>query len=161
VRTLSNWLIRGLSICHFAWGTILLLLAAWIIISAFHVLSYMSSGAFPTRLLTAMILALSHAAPFGLLGLWMVSLGRRTWKGHVRLRKALIVTHGLLLPPGLLAVILGFYGMRAAERSVSQGGGLLSPYAVVPLLIGVPLVLLALLAIASALTIVPKQGTSP
>ena len=152
-----NWLARALSLGHYAWGTLLLLLAGWIVISAFRVLPYMSSGTILSNLPTAMIWALTHAGPFGVLGSWMLVLGRRIWNGHGRVRKALLATHGLLLVPGFLAVIIGIYGLRATERSMAKGGGLLSPYAAVPLVIGVPVVALAVLSIFLALTAYAKE----
>jgi len=152
MRRLKNWMIRCLSLCHFAWGTILLLLAAWITFSAFRVLPYMSSGSLLSNLPTAITWALTHGGPFWVLGIWMLVLGWRAWEGNAKLRRGLIVTHGFLLAPGLFAVIIGFYGMRHA-----LGGGLLSPIAAVPMLIGAPVLMLALFSIWTALTAIEKQ----
>lgn len=154
------WMIRCLALVHYAWGLALILLASWIVTSAFLILPHMSTGNIWIGLPTFLMLAASHAAPLGVLGMWIVILGHRTWTGHAGLRTALITTHGLLLLPGLLAAALGVFTMRAAARSAAQGGGLLSPVAVIPLAIGVPVVTLALGSILLALTAVPKQRNS-
>jgi len=117
----------------------------------------MSTGTILTNLPATLMLVVVYAGPLGMLGIWIVILGRWTWAGHERLHTALIVTHGLLLLPGLLAITLGVYTMRAAARSTAQGGGLLSPLAIIPLVIGIPVVVLALGAILSAITVVRKQ----
>ena len=117
----------------------------------------MSTGTILTNLPTALMVAVAIAGPFGVLGTWIVVLGNWMLTEHARLRTALIVTHGFLLLPGLLAVTLGGHSMRAASRSADQGGGLLSPVAVIPLAIGVPVVILALGSIVLALTAIPKQ----
>jgi hypothetical protein len=46
--------------------------------------------------------------------------------------------------------------MRAAERSTASGGEILSPVAAFPLVFGVPIVVLALCSIATALAVVPS-----
>jgi len=66
------------------------------------------------------------------------------------------LTHGILLLVGFLSVITGIQSMRAAEISTAHGGGLLSPLAVVPLLLGVPVVLLAICSIAVGLLAIPR-----
>ena len=153
------WLQRCLALGHYAWGVALLLLAAWIVTAAFLTLPHMSTGTLLTNLPTALLLAAVYAGPLGMLGAWMMVLGHRIWTDHARIRTALIVTHGLLLVPGALATALGVYALRAAARSAAQGGGLLSPVAVFPLAVGLPVVVQALCSIALALTVVPADGS--
>jgi hypothetical protein len=86
----------------------------------------------------------------------MIVLGRWAWTLSPRLRLALLITHGVLLLPGTLAVVVGVYAMRAAERSTASGGGLLSPLAALPLAFGVAVLVLALCSIATALTVAPS-----
>jgi len=142
---------------HYAMGIILLLLAAWFATSAFRILTYMSTGTIWTNLPNAMVLAVTHAGPLGMLGMWIMILGYRTWTGHAGLRTDLLWTHGILLMPGILAVLVGIYALRAAARSSAQGGGLLGPIGGFPLAIGAGVVILALGSIALALTMIPKQ----
>ncbi len=80
------------------------------------------------------------------------------WMMRPRLRLALLVTHGVLLLPGSLAVIVGVHSMRAAERSAESGGGLLSPVAALPVALGVPVLILALCSIAAARSLLPPAG---
>jgi len=151
-------MIRCLALGHYAWGIALLLLAAWFATSAFRILPHMSTGTIWTNLPKAMMLAVTQAGPLGMLGMWIMVLGHWTWTGHAGLRTALLWTHGLLLLPGLLAVWVGIYALRAAARSAAQGGGLLGPIGGFPLAIGAGVVMLALGSIALALTVIPKQG---
>jgi hypothetical protein len=62
-----------------------------------------------------------------LLGFRMIVLGRWAWNLRPHLRLALLITHGVLLLAGTLAVVAGVLAIRAAERSTASGGGLLSP----------------------------------
>ena len=87
----------------------------------------------------------------------MLVLARWLWSGYRRLRTELLATHSFLLLLGLLAIKWGFDAIDAAERSTAQGGGLLSPFAFFPFLIGVPLLVFALCSISAALWEVPRQ----
>ena len=98
-------------------------------------------------------MAAVYTVPAGSLGFWMVVLGRWAWNLRPCLRLALLITHGVLLLPGTLAVVVGIYALRAAERSTAGGGGLLSPLAALPLVFGVPVLILALGSIVAALTV--------
>ena len=57
--------------------------------------------------------------------------------------------------------------MRAAERSAAKGGGLLSPIAALPLLFGIPVLVLSLCSIVVALKMPaptpggPEQNRNP
>jgi len=58
---------------------------------------------------------------------------------------------------GSLFIKWGFDAIAAAERSTARGGGLLSPAAFFPFLIGVPLLIFALCSIAAALWAIPRH----
>jgi hypothetical protein len=146
---------RCLALGHLGWGTLLLLGATWWSLSAFRILPYMSSGSSWASLWGTALLLTSSALPVAVLGVWMVILGRRLWSGHPQLRNTLLATHGILLVPGFLAVAVGIYAVRAAERSTAEGGGLLGPVAALPLAFGLPVVVLALCSIVVALAVIP------
>ena len=87
----------------------------------------------------------------------MLVLARWLWSGHRRLRTALLATDSFVLLLGSLAIKWGFDAIAAAERSTAKGGGLLSPVAFFPFLIGVPLLVLAVCSIAVALWVIPRD----
>ena len=145
------WIRRCLSLAHYAWGFLLLLVATYFVVGLLRTLPHLSSGTVWTNLPGILLLATSYALPPGSLGFWMLVLGRWTWTARPRLRLALLITHGLLLMLGTLAVLAGVQAMYAAERSSAAGGGLLSPLAAFPLLFGVPVLVLSLCSIAVAL----------
>lgn len=87
----------------------------------------------------------------------MAILGRRLWRRSPGLRPGLLRTHGLLLLPGILATILGVHAMEAAARSSERGGGLLSPLAAIPLILGIAILLMSLLSIVVALTVLGAE----
>ena len=154
--------LRFLALCHFGWGTLLFLITGWATLSPFLVLRHMSTGTIWSNLSGSFIIALMHALFPAVLGVWMSILGRRLWSPASGLRTTLLWTHGILLVLGSLAVAVGIYSVGAAEFSSARGGGLLSPLAYVPLLFGVPIVVLAICSIAIALTVVPStRGTRP
>jgi len=146
------WILRFLALCHFGWGTLLLLIAGWVALSPFLIIRHMSTGIIWSNLLGSFIMALMHALSPAVLGVWMSILGRRLWLPTSGLRTTLLWTHGILLVLGSLAVAVGIYSVRAAEFSSARGGGLLSPLAYVPLLFGVPVMVLAICSISIALT---------
>ena len=147
-----RWMMRCLALAHFAWGLVLLLIATYFGIGILRTLTHLSSGTLWTNLPGLLLLAAVYTLPSGALGFWMIVLGRWAWTVRPRLRLAVLVTHGLLLLPGTLAVVVGLHSMRAAERSTASGGGLLSPLAALPLVFGVPVLILALCSIAAAVT---------
>jgi hypothetical protein len=151
-----RWLIRDLALAHFAWGGSLLLVATYILYCSLAVVPYMSSGATGANLLGALFWAAIRATPVGLLALWMINLGCRAWTLHPRLRSAILFSHGLLLLVGMLAITLGVSSVRAAELSSAHGGGLLGGLAYLPLVFGVPVVILAFYSLATALMILPE-----
>lgn len=116
-------LYRGLSIAHFLVAAPLVLL----------------SGAF--GIVLAPIVA---AGP-----VWLCILGSQLWEGSdpglcLRLR----ITHAFLLFFALLFCASGFGALQAGERSAAHGGGLLSAWGLIPIVIGGVLGLLALLTLS-------------
>ena len=153
-----HWVMRCLALVHFAWGLLLLFVATYFGVGMLRILPRLSSGTVWANLPGVLLLAAVYSLPLGLLGSWMIVLGRWAWTIRPSLRLALLITHGVLLLPGTLALVAGAYAMRAAERSTAGGGGLLSPLAALPLVLGVPVLVLALCSIAAALTVVPSIG---
>lgn len=148
------WVMRCVALLHFAWGLLLLLIATYFGVAMLRTLPHLSSGTAWTHVPGVLLLAAVYALPLGTLGFWMMVLGQWAWAIRPRLRLALLVTHGVLLLPGALAVAVGAYSMRAAERSTASGGGLLSPLAALPLAFGCPVLILALCSNAAVLTVV-------
>ena len=155
VGRVQRWTIRCLALAHYAVSMVLLLLAAWWILSSFLVLPHMSHGTIWTNLPIVLGIATVHSGPLAGLGVWMMILGHRTWRGHPGLRSALMLTHGILLLPGILTSAIGFYALRGAARSAARGGGLLGPIGIFPLVIGVGVVTLAAGSIVIALAVMP------
>jgi hypothetical protein len=148
---------RCLALIHFAWGLLLLVIAIYFGGGTLRVLPHLSSGTVWTNLPGVLLLAAVYALPFGLLGFWMIVLGRWAWTLRPQLRLALLITHGVLFLFGTLVVFVGVHAMRAAERSTASGGGLLSPVAALPLVFGVPILVLALCSILAALAVAPSM----
>jgi hypothetical protein len=146
-------MMRCLALAHFAWGLLLVAVATYLGIGMLRMLPHLSSGTVWTNLPGVLLMATVYALPAGSLGLWMIVLGRWAWTKRPCLRLALLVTHGLLLLPGTLAVVVGVHALRAAERSTASGGGIMSPLAAIPLVFGVPVLILALGSIVAALTV--------
>jgi len=144
-------MLRFVAVCHFLWSGLLLAAAALLTWSALRVQPHLSTGNALTKTLVVMLVAMYAAGPYAALGFWMAVLGRMAWMRSPGARKALLWTHGPLLVVGLVACAIGIAGMEAAARSAARGGGLLGPVAVLPLLVGVPLVALALCSIGAGL----------
>jgi hypothetical protein len=140
---------RWLAFVHLGFGLLLLLGAAW----AGAVLLGVLPASTGFRMLVvfnpgfAVLGPALTVLPQLAIGVWTLVLARWLWSGHARLRGAIFVTHGLLLLVGAFFVMVGFYSVAAAERSTSNGGGLLSPLAFLPFLYGVPIVIFALCSI--------------
>jgi hypothetical protein len=88
------------------------LLAAWIAASALLVLPHVTSGTIRTNLPPALTMA-SIQSPLGALSVWIVKLERGIWRMHVSLRKVLVMTHGLLLLPGMFSDAIEYFALRA------------------------------------------------
>ena len=155
------WMMRCLALAHFAWGLLLVVIGACFGIGMLRVLPHLSSGTVRANLPGVLLMAAVYALPAGSLGFWMIVLGRWAWSLRPCLRLALLITHGVLLLPGTLAVVVGVYALRAAERSTAHGGGLLSPLAAVPLVFGVPVLILAVSSIVAALTVASSVRRVP
>ena len=147
---------RCLALAHFVWGGLLLLCGIFFGISMLRIVPHLSTSSVWTNLPGVLLVAAGYALPPGSLGFWMLVLGRWTWTARQHLRLALLITHGLLLMLGTLAVVVGVHAMHAAERSTASGGGIMSPLAALPLLFGIPVLVLALCAIAVALIMPPS-----
>jgi hypothetical protein len=139
---------RVLALAHFVFAFALLAASAGFIVSTLRVLPYMSSGTPLTNLPTVLFVAASISAAPTLLGVWLAVLGRSLWQRAPGARTTLLWTHVVLLVAGLAACALGILDLQAAARSAEHGGGLLGALGLVPLLIGAPLVALALCSIA-------------
>ena len=150
------WLIRCLALAHFLWGLLLVLIALYFGVGILRTAPHLSSGTLWTNLPGVLLLAAVYTVPLAVLGGWIIVLGGWAWTARRRLHVALLITHGVLLVPGTALVVGGVYAMRAAARSTASGGGILSPVAAFPLIIGIPIVMLALCSIATALTVAPS-----
>jgi len=153
--------LRCAALGHVGWGVILLLAAGWFAVSTLRTIPYMSSGTVWINTVAALLVASTTALPVAALGVWMLVLGRGLWSAPEKQRIALLWTHGVLLALGSLAVAVGILGVRAAERSSARGGGLLGPVAVIPLMFGTPVVLLAVISIVVALRMTPGGNSDP
>ena len=152
-----RWALRFLAVCHFWWGAVLLFGAGWTVCVAFRILPNMSTGTIWTNLPHTLRWAAMHALPPAALGAWIGIVGRRLWSPGPRLRTTLLWTHGILLVFGSLAVYVGIHSVEAAEISISRGGGLLSPLAWIPLLFGLPTVVLAAFSLLAAMLALPAD----
>ncbi|MDQ1256167.1 MAG: hypothetical protein QG656_763 [Candidatus Hydrogenedentes bacterium] len=154
MRSLDLYLLRCLAVGHAAWGLLILLFAAWFAASCSQVIPHMTSGAMWMNLLPALLLTITSVFPLAALGLWSLILGQRIWKRKPRLFTPLLVTHGLLLAPGVLAFTIGVCSLNMGTQSAANGGGLLSPLALFPLGFGIGMVILSIVSIVVALTVV-------
>jgi len=143
-------MLRFVALCHFVFSLLLLVAAAFFGVTALRVLPHLTAGTRDTRLISVLLLAASVAGPPAAAGVWMAALGRMAWTPTPHARAALLWTHTVLLVAGLYACFVGITGMAAAARSAERGGGLLGPVATLPLVVGVPIVALALCSIAAA-----------
>ena len=124
---------KALAVVHAICAMASLAIATWWAVAAFRILPHMSTGTIRTNLPSVAILALSFAGPFAALGAWMLSLGLAIWRCEPAVRTKLLVTHGLLLVPAVVAVAVGLADLDAARRSAEHGGGLLGAIGLIPL----------------------------
>jgi hypothetical protein len=136
---------------------VLLALAGWFAFSAALTLPHMSTGTLWTNLPMSLASGVWRALPWALLGVWMSVLGRRRWWPDAGLRSVLLLTYAILLVVGALAIAAGIHAVNAAEISTSRGGGLLSPLAWIPLLFGLPVVVLAAFSLPVPLLALPAS----
>jgi len=104
---------RILAVIHLVWSLVLMLIAAWFAAAAFRILPYLSTGTPWTNLPGILTMAAMQAGPPIALGVWMALLGRWAWRGHPNIRAMLLVTHGVLLVPGIEAVVIGMGALGA------------------------------------------------
>jgi hypothetical protein len=90
-----SWTLGCLALAHHALGMAFLLLAAWWTYSSLSVVPHMTLGTVWTNITIALGMAAKTAGPLAGLGVWMILLGRRIWRGHHGVRRALTLTHGL------------------------------------------------------------------
>jgi len=159
-RTLR--ILRSLAVVHFACGIVLLIGVVSYTVLGVRGLPQLVSSAQGGRASGGTLLVVAaFLLPELALGAGMLVLARWLWSGDRRLRKALLVVHSVVLVIGALFIKWGFDAVAAAERSTARGGGLLSPSAIFPFFIGVPLLVFALCSIAIALKVVPRTEVDP
>jgi len=150
MNTPTRWVLRGLALGHFAWAGMLAAMSLWCVYTALAVIPHMSQGSIWSHIAGALFFMVPYALLPGALGLWMGRLGQRLWRADNDVARVLMVTHGLLLVPGILLFAIGYYATGAAARSAAAGGGLLSPVAAVPLIAGGIILALSLCSMAAA-----------
>jgi hypothetical protein len=127
---------KALAVFHAVFAIAMLSAASWWAVAAFRILPHMSTGTVRSNLVPVAMLALTFSSPLAALGAWMLALARAIWRGDAEVRGRLLLTHGLLLVPALVAVAIGLADLEAARRSAAHGGGLLGGIGLVPLAIG-------------------------
>ncbi len=148
---------KALAFAHAVWGAALLTLAAWWTAATLRILPHMATGTVRENLPIAATVALAHSGPLVALGVWLIALGRATWRGDPGLRRRLLRTHALLLVPALASVFLGVSLLQAAQRSAARGGGLLGGLGLIPLALGAFVGLLNVCAIAAGVQLGPYE----
>jgi hypothetical protein len=85
------------------------------------------------------------AAPLLIAGpLWAVVLGVRMWRRQPNVGRALRRTHAAFLVIDMLLIWYGTWALRAGAESAARGGGLLSGFGVVPIVLGCVLAMFSL-----------------
>jgi hypothetical protein len=138
---------RLLAVAHGIVGLIPLFLSVWFGGLVFGRVRVMPEHGVSMGWFMALALALLLPLAFGV---WMLVLAFRLWRPVPRLAGQLFWTHLIVLLFGGFHCVLGIHAIRAAQRSTAAGGGLLSPLAFFPFLVGVPLVALALVSLVAA-----------
>jgi hypothetical protein len=143
---------------HGAFGAVILALVgsyALRVLTGFPQLLEDAPHTDPLRaLLLLAVLTLAPAA----FGAWMLFLARWLWTGHRGLRAALVLTNSLILLLAAALTMWGFDALAAAERSTARGGGLMSPLALLPFLLAVPLWVFSLTSLALSFWAVERTG---
>lgn len=156
------WMLRCLAAAHLACGLVLVLGVVSYAVLGVRGLPQLLKSPQGSHLSGNILLVVTvFLLPEMALGAGMLLLARWLWYGNKRLRKALLVVHSVVLVIGALFIKWGFDAVAAAERSAARGGGLLSPSAFFPFLIGIPLLIFALCSIAAALKVVPRTEVDP
>ena len=69
--------------------------------------------------------------------LWLAVLGFRLLRPDPALGKTLRATHMVVAPLAALLIAYGLFSLHAAQQSAEGGGGLLGPFGLVPIVMGV------------------------
>lgn len=76
--------------------------------------------------------------------IWLVILGNRLWLQKIQFRGAFRHTHIVLALFAALLIAVGLDAIGHAQQSTEAGGGLLSPVAYIPIMMGIPAGLLSI-----------------
>jgi hypothetical protein len=153
-----NWIRRCLAVIHLALGLIFVAGGvSYLVLGVFGLPQLLTTDSRTRAPGTLVLVTAVVLLPELALGAAMLVLARWLWLGHPRLRAALPAVHSVALLLGALFIKWGFDAVAAAERSTARGGGLLSPVAFFPFVVGVPLLVFALASIAAALWVVPRH----
>ena len=156
------WIMRCLAVAHLACGLVLVLgVVSYAVLGIRGLPQLLASPQGGHLSGNILLVVAAFLLPEMALGAGMLLLARWLWYGNRRLRKALLVAHSVVLVIGALFIKWGFDAVAAAELSTARGGGLLSPSAIFPFFIGVPLLVFALCSIAVALKVVPRTEVDP
>lgn len=151
------WIFRLLALCHFGWAAVLVSLSGWFVASQMLALRHVSTGTFWSNVPWLLVASAMYTLPFTGLAAGLIVLGSRIWSQGPRLRTTVLRAHGLLLLIGIVAMAVGIIGVEAAEMSAARGGGIMSPLAWIPLLYGIPIVLLSAFSLSAAWLALPAN----
>ena len=76
--------------------------------------------------------------------IWLAILGNRLWLQKIQFHGAFRYTHILLALFAALLIAVGIDAISHARQSAEAGGGLLSPVAYIPIMMGIPAGLLSI-----------------
>ena len=76
--------------------------------------------------------------------IWLAILGIRLWLQKIQFRGAFRYTHIALALFAALLIAMGLDAISHAQQSAEAGGGLLSPVAYIPIVMGIPAGLLSI-----------------
>ena len=150
---LGLWLKRILAFVHFLYAIVLFSGALWLAVSAFKIIPYMTCGTVFTNIPNALFIGFTQGAPLILAALLFSAAGWGIWSHYWLIKKYLLWFHGLSIIFSAGLIIIGIHAVKAAEASCAKGGGILSPIAWVPIIIGVPIMSIAIFTFTIALLI--------
>jgi hypothetical protein len=108
--------------------------------------------------LMPLTLAAGIAAPLLLAGpVWAVVLGVRMWKRQPNVGRALRRTHAAFLAIDALLIWYGMWALRAGAESAARGGGLLSGFGLIPIILGSGLALFSMTVLLLTRKLAPQQ----
>ena len=76
--------------------------------------------------------------------IWLAIPGNRLWSQKIQFRGVFRYTHIVLALFGVLLITMGLDAIGHAQQSAEAGGGLLSPVAYIPIMMGIPAGLLSI-----------------